>query len=99
VTDSLMPLYRKLSDTSEKGITIKGYEMVWNPRSETWLFTHMVADWYNLWQGVYKKEDGTHCHHTDFNKLNNNPTNIKRLAASEHLALHRSLISKTLHRP
>ena len=27
--DSLMPLYRKLSDTKEKGITIKGYEMIW----------------------------------------------------------------------
>jgi DNA gyrase subunit B len=27
--DSLMPLYRKLSETSELGITIDGYEMVW----------------------------------------------------------------------
>ncbi len=42
--DSLMPLYRKLSDTSESGITIDGYEMVWNPRSDSWLFTHLVAD-------------------------------------------------------
>ncbi|NJR76681.1 MAG: intein-containing DNA gyrase subunit B, partial [Scytonema sp. CRU_2_7] len=29
--DSLMPLYNKLSDTSEPGITINGYEMVWTP--------------------------------------------------------------------
>ncbi len=41
--DSLMPLYRKLSDTSESGITID-YEMIWNPRSDSWLFTHLVAD-------------------------------------------------------
>ncbi len=34
--DSLMPLYRKLSDMSEPGITIKGYEMVWNPATENW---------------------------------------------------------------
>ncbi len=35
--DSLMPLYRKVSDTAEKGVTINGYEMVWNPNSESWL--------------------------------------------------------------
>ncbi len=43
-SNSLMPLYRKLSDTEETGITIDGYEMVWDPRSEKWLFTHMLAD-------------------------------------------------------
>ncbi|MEB3308993.1 MAG: ATP-binding protein [Snowella sp.] len=43
--DSLMPLYRKLSDINEKGITIDGYEMVWNPRFDSWLFTHLIADW------------------------------------------------------
>ena len=42
--DSLMPLYRKLSDRTEPGITIDGYEMTWDPRSETWLFTHLLAD-------------------------------------------------------
>ena len=53
--DSLMPLYRKISSTQDKAITIDGYEMVWNPRSDSWLFTHLVADWHNRWQGVYKK--------------------------------------------
>ncbi len=41
--DSLMPLYRKLSDKQEPGITIDGYEMVWDPRSDSWLFTHVLA--------------------------------------------------------
>ncbi len=71
--DSLMPLYRKFSDMKEPGITIQGYEMVKDPRSDFWLFTHMLADWYNRWQGVYSESDGDHCHHIDFNKLNNNP--------------------------
>ena len=97
--DSLMPLYRKLSDKSERGITIDGYELVWNPRSDSWLFTHLLADWYNRWQGVYQLTDGEHCHHVDFNKRNNNPTNIQRLPADEHLALHRSHLEQTLHRP
>ncbi len=66
--DSLMPLYRKLSDTTEPGITIDGYEMVWDPRSDSWIFTHMIADWYNRWLSVYQLADGDHCHHIDFNK-------------------------------
>ena len=42
--DSLMPLYRKMSDMREPGITIQGYEMVKDPRSDSWLFTHMLAE-------------------------------------------------------
>jgi len=98
-SDSLMPLYRKLSDSSEPGITIDGYEMGWDPHSQTWLFTHLLADWYNRWLGVYAEGDGDHCHHVDFNKRNNNPTNIQRLPAAEHLALHQAHVSRTLHRP
>ncbi len=97
--DSLMPLYRKWSDKTEPGITIDGYEMVWDPRSESWLFTHMLADWYNRWKGVYSEEDGDHCHHVDFDKRNNNPTNLRRMPGQAHLALHRAHASKTLHRP
>lgn len=97
--DSLMPLYRKLSDRKEPGITIDGYEMVWDPKSDSWLFTHLVAEWYNRWQGVYKVEDGEHCHHLDFNKLNNNPSNLQRLPVEKHLALHSQHIKQTLHRP
>ena len=97
--DSLMPLYRKLSSKQEPGITIDGYEMVWNPQSDSWLFTHILADWYNRWQKVYAEIDGEHCHHVDFNKRNNNPTNIHRLPADTHLALHRKHVTRTLHRP
>ncbi len=97
--DSIMPLYRKLFDNSEPGITIDGYELVWNPPSENWVFTHVLADWHNRWQGVYQLTDGDHCHHIDFNKRNNNPTNIRRLPAQKHLALHKSHLEQTLHRP
>ena len=97
--DSLMPLYRKLSDKAQPGITIDGYEMVWDPRSDRWLFTHILADWHNRWQRVYAKSDGDRCHHRDFNKRNNNPTNIGRLPAEQHLALHRLHVGQTLHRP
>lgn len=97
--DSLMPLYRKLSDQTESGITIDGYEMVWDPKSDSWLFTHLIADWYNRWRSVYQLQDGEHCHHVDFNKRNNNPTNLQRLPADQHLKLHREHLQQTLHRP
>jgi DNA gyrase subunit B len=62
--DSLMPLYRKFSDIREPGITIDGYEMTWDPASDTWQFSHVLADRWNRWQGVYAKTDGDHCQQT-----------------------------------
>ena len=97
--DSLMPLYRKNSDKNEVGITIQDYEMVWNPKTNSWLFTHLLADWYNLWQKKYLKNSGDHCHHLNFNKHNNNPENIFRLSAKDHLELHRNHVHLTLHTP
>ncbi|MBD2180754.1 DNA topoisomerase (ATP-hydrolyzing) subunit B [Aerosakkonema funiforme] len=97
--DALMPLYRKISEKDERGNGLDGYEMTWNCKHDKWIYTHILADIYNLQNGVYESKDGNHRHHVDFNKLNNNPTNIKRLPAEEHLALHRAHIEKTLHRP
>jgi DNA gyrase subunit B len=97
--DCLMPLYRKLSRKNEKGHGLDSYEMVWNPGDNGWIYTHILADAYNLLHGVYEFAEGTHRHHIDFNKLNNNPTNIRRLTAEEHMELHRVQIQYGLHRP
>ncbi len=94
--DSLMPLYRKLSKIGGR-ITIDGYEMVWN-QNKKWIFTHLLSDEYNLQNKIYSKEQGEHKHHIDFNKLNNNPTNIIRLTKEEHLIIHTEHLDKTLHR-
>jgi DNA gyrase subunit B len=64
-----MPLYRKLSDRAVPGITIQDYEMVWDPRSDTWTFTHALADRYNRWKGVYAESSGEHCHHVDLDVI------------------------------
>lgn len=96
VKDSLMPLNRKLSKIGGK-ITIKGYEMVFDLVNR-WIFTHMLADEYNLEHEVYKKEQGEHKHHIDFNKLNNNPTNIIRMSKEDHLIFHTKHLEKILHR-
>ena len=98
IEDSLMPLYRQLSKVGRR-ITIKGYELVFDPKDKRWIFTHLLADKYNLENETYPEKSGEHRHHKDFNKLNNNPNNIKRLTAEDHLRLHRQHAEKTLHRP
>ncbi len=97
-TDSLMPLVKKLSK-KEHRITIEGYEMVLNPSTHKWEFTHVLADDYNLKNDKYLLEDGEVRHHFDFNKLNNNPTNIIRVSKEEHLKIHRENVLKTIQRP
>ena len=95
---SLMPLYRKLSNTDEEKITIDGYEMVKQPiMRDFWEFTHLLADRYNLKRGRYTEGDGQHKHHVDFDKRNNRPDNIERLPKDEHMQLHREHAERTLH--
>ncbi|MBU4308617.1 MAG: intein-containing DNA gyrase subunit B, partial [Nanoarchaeota archaeon] len=94
--DSLMPLHKRISKRGGK-ITIEGYEMVWD-QNKTWIFTHLLSDEYNSQNNVYSKDQGSYKHHVDFNKLNNNPTNILRMEKSDHLILHTEHLEKTLHR-
>ena len=96
--DSLMPLRKQISQKNSR-ITISGYEMVFDPKENRWIFTHMLADECNLRNCIYDVTAGTHRHHKDFNKLNNNPTNICRLTKEEHMALHAILAEKNLMRP
>ncbi|KKL17661.1 hypothetical protein LCGC14_2483320, partial [marine sediment metagenome] len=94
--DSLMPLHKRISKIGGR-ITIEGYEMVWD-QNKKWIFTHMLSDEHNLGKGVYSETQGNVRHHIDFNKLNNNPTNIIRVSKEGHLILHTEHLEKTLHR-
>lgn|GEM_PF-198 len=96
--DSLMPLYRQLSRLGRR-ISIEGYELVFDPGKKRWLFTHLLADEFNLLRGTYPWVEGAHRHHKDFNKRNNNPENIVRLSKEEHLLLHSEQARRTLHNP
>ncbi|MCX6708630.1 MAG: ATP-binding protein, partial [Candidatus Woesearchaeota archaeon] len=95
-TNSLMPLRKQISRLGKR-ITIDGYELVYSPAESRWIFTHLLADEYNLRNAIYEGL-GEHRHHKDFNKLNNNPTNICRLTKEEHMALHSSLVRSLLSR-
>lgn len=94
---SLMPFREKLSEIKNR-ITIEGYKMVFNPQTNKWIFTHMLADKYNLENNIYTQGAGHHKHHVDFNKLNNNPDNLIRITKEEHLELHRKHVGLTLHK-
>jgi dCTP deaminase len=76
---SLMPLYRE---------SVRGYESVYQPLNGHLLATHRLSDEWNLRNGVYPDAPGTHRHHRDLDRRNNNPWNIERLPAAEHVRLH-----------
>ncbi len=76
--DSLMPLYRKHSEIKNR-ITIEGYEMVFDPKSHHWIFTHKLSDNFNLENEYYNEDYGSHKHHKDFNKLNNTIKFMKKV--------------------
>ena len=78
---SLMPLYRTLG---------RGYESTYQPVTGYMLPTHRMADAWNLRHGVYRDVPGTHRHHVNHRRLDNDPRNIVRMEASAHLGMHNS---------
>ncbi len=91
--DSLMPLYTRLS-TKEDDPNVKGYTMVMQPAEEKWAYAHQMSDEWNIEQGAYPRSAGRIRHHIDFNKLNNNPDNIRRMPWKEHWQTHYQLTSE-----
>ncbi|MBU2634099.1 MAG: DNA topoisomerase (ATP-hydrolyzing) subunit B [Nanoarchaeota archaeon] len=98
ISNSLMPLNKKFSKKGECGATIEGYEMIFDPVTNLWVFTHVLSDQFNLRNKIYDEVLGNSKHHIDFNKLNNNPTNIIRMRNEAHMEYHRKCLHKTLHR-
>ena len=94
VGDSLMPLYFKLYK-EEEDASLKDYKMVYQSMKDNnkWEFIHHLADKFNLSRKTYKKSAEKIRHHLDFNKLNNNPDNIRRIQWKDHWKLHKEIAS------
>ncbi|MDE5090230.1 MAG: toprim domain-containing protein, partial [Trichodesmium sp. St18_bin3_1_1] len=86
--DSLMPLSQKSSQKTENSQELDGYEMVWSPQKESWIYTHLLADFYNLKAGVYQSANGDSCYHVGFKKLNS--TKTEGLLTEKHLEFHKT---------
>ncbi|KKS92363.1 MAG: gyrase, A subunit protein [Parcubacteria group bacterium GW2011_GWC1_43_12] len=85
--ESLMPLYQKFSEKTDR-LNREGYVLIYQNKKNEWIPAHHLADNYNLNIGKYKKSAGRVRHHADFDKLNNNPENIIRMQWGEHWKLH-----------
>jgi len=87
--DSLMPLYLKLSTREDKyKPSLHGYQLIYQPKENCWDPVHNLSDAWNIENNVYKKNSGRIRHHIDFDKLNNNPCNIRRIKWKDHWKLH-----------
>jgi len=97
--ESLMPFYTKLSNL--KANCLRDYEMIYNPSTNGYKFTHrMVVKECNI-KGPQEVEDRLkgihyHSHHVDFNKRNNRPDNFKRMTDESHRKLHADLAKDIL---
>jgi len=93
---SLMPLYiKKSSEISDKDLLLRDkrnklseYYVVYDPLSNKWKYIHYLSDEYNLKNGIYNSRGIRH--HKDFNKYNNNPSNIEILDWKAHWKIHAS---------
>jgi len=82
VGESLMPLYTKQDDKYQRG-----YELVYNPKLNRYSYTYQhIAKVFNNRNSI-----GKNCcvHHKDFNKRNNDPTNLEILSHSDHSKIHK----------
>ena len=99
--DSLMPLYRCEASGDHRMDKLAGYEMIEHPATESFEYTHrMVAR--NIWgERWWEGENGDEyvCHHSSFDKKNNDPRHLSKIEKVEHVKFHAEMVEKTLKRP
>jgi DNA gyrase subunit B len=95
--DSLMPLYRSLSSKAD-GDKLDGYERLWMNDRDEWVYTHHMADAFNLRHNRDAIENGKIRHHIDCDKRNNDPRNLRRMTWEGHAALHAAMIDDNRER-
>jgi len=81
--DSLMPLYYRYSHlkTTKK----VPYQEIYHPGIRKWELTHRIVAKFIK---IVKDKDRLNVHHSDFNPLNNNPSNLEGLSNQDHLNVH-----------
>lgn len=82
--DSLMAMYTRLSDYK----SMKGYEEIYDKYNDSWYYTHWISSDNIEYPEESLDDDFYVRHHKDFNKLNNDPTNIEFVPFKEHFKIH-----------
>lgn len=96
---SLMPLYIDYGSNVKENIEnkksyLEKYLAIYDPKMELYRYIHYLSDEYNekhdhLRTPIFaENEHGWVRHHADWNKFNNNPTNVLRYGFKEHFNLH-----------
>lgn len=96
VGDSLYPLYIKpAKDVFEN--SDDEHLCIFDGKTSEYILIHKLADDYNERHGlgVHFNGRGYVRHHKDFNKFNNNPTNIQRVLWEDHRKIHATSMSLT----
>ena len=84
--DSLMPGY---FDTTPVKAGLNDYLRIQQPKTGEYEFVHCLADKYNAQKGLARPTSGAFVrHHKNFNRWDNRPSNIERMAFLEHIHVH-----------
>ena len=93
--DSLMPFYTKISSKKDGDGILNGYEKVYDPAKNKYVYTHQMVC--KTTESFLK---GKVIHHVDFNKRNNHPENLDcSMTYLEHRKYHQENIKKTMNSP
>jgi len=102
IGDSLMPFYK---DTKKIKSNTNNYERVWDSSKQQWVFTHrMVTNYLNntniieeyVYDKKYTNKNKLVRHHKDYNRFNNNPSNLVWMNVLDHIKLHQDVILETI---
>ena len=102
IGDSLMPFYRQESKINKK---TNSYEQIWDSEKQEWEFTHrMVSNYLNesglikdmIFDNTISQTNRKIIHHKDFNRFNNNPSNLVKMDGHDHMKYHKSVIKTTI---
>ncbi len=92
IDDSLMPGY---FDTEPVKDELNEYLRVFQPAAGKYEFVHHIADEFNAQKGFAREMHTPFVrHHKNFNRFDNRPPNIERMAFLEHLHLHAEYIQE-----
>jgi hypothetical protein len=95
--DSIIPGYRRQAEITPGGAK---YEQIYKNETQTWEFTHReISKWKQevgleesfVYDEKYADSKKTVIHHKDFDRYNNNPSNLVKMNHKDHMNYHKNI--------